>query len=67
MNKSINVVEQYKPKADTLQTAITIKLRNGKEVYALFEHEQYSPYLITNEELIDKLRALANHIEINHA
>ncbi len=63
MNKVINIYENYKSSNDTLQTVIVIKLKNGKDVFALFDHENDSPYLISNIELIKQFRTLADHIE----
>lgn len=49
---------------DTMMTIMLIKLANGKEVFAEFEHEEKT---ITNKELITKLRRLADYIESEHA
>lgn len=67
MNKVINVVEQYNAGSDTLFTAITVNLKDGKQSFFLIEHETTSPYLISNKSLINSFRALADHIEKNHA
>lgn len=63
----IKIVMGYKAHIDTLTTSIIITLENKKEVFATFAHNQASPYDISNLELIEKLRALADHIEINHS
>ena len=65
-NRAINVTERYKAATDDIQTGLTIILKSGKQVYAIFEHEKTLPQMITNEEIIKKLRALANHIEVYH-
>lgn len=65
-NSRIRIVMGYKPQTDTLITSIIVILENKKEVFATFAHNQNKPYDITNRELIEKLRALAAHIETNH-
>ena len=65
MNKAINAIETYKPMTDRLQSVLIIKLKSGKDIFALFDHEKADPYLISNLELITELRALADHIEKN--
>ncbi len=64
MDQIIRTVEKYKLMTDTMMTIMLIKLANGKEVFAEFEHEEK---IITNKELITKLRRLADYIESEHA
>jgi formiminotetrahydrofolate cyclodeaminase len=66
MNRAINVNEHYRKMSDALETSIIIRLKSGKDVYAIFEHETNENFLISNEEIIKKLRALADHIEHAH-
>lgn len=64
MNQIIRTVEKYKPTMDIMMTIMLIRLANGKEVYAEFEHEGKT---ITNKELVTKLKRLADYIESEHA
>lgn len=64
MEQIIRVKEKYMLMTDRVVTVMLIRLINGTEVFATFEHEANA---ITNKELITKLRKLADYIESEHA